>query len=125
MKPISRKARKDEFSITKMLKEFLPSINPDTGRNPQGWTNAQLIAMKLIEMAIDKGNMDVIEFIANRVEGRIPQPVATVGKNGEVAPLNGASPVEVVLHYACAGDSTNQPATSDTVDSPAQTAGTA
>lgn len=80
--------------ITDALRSILdhPYTGPGCLKKFKGYTNAQAIAAKQIEIAIQKGDTRAVVEITDRVEGKVPQQVT--GRGGGAVEVSFTTPEE-------------------------------
>jgi hypothetical protein len=67
--------------ITDALRELMAEEYTGKEERFKGLTNAQVLALRLFEMA-EGGDLKALEELATRLEGRAPQAVTMAGENG-------------------------------------------
>lgn len=67
--------------ITDALRELMAEEYTGKEERFRGLTNAQVLALRLFEMA-EGGDLKALEELATRLEGRAPQAVTMAGENG-------------------------------------------
>jgi hypothetical protein len=78
------------------MKEMLaaPYIGPNKRYRDRKFTNAQALAAKQLELAINQGDMRAAEELANRTEGKVLSVTQLQGVNGGPIEISAMSPEE-------------------------------
>jgi hypothetical protein len=86
--------RPKKTPITDAMRAYLLLPYDGKEKKYKGMTNADVLAIRQFELAVEDGDMGAAKEIADRVEGKVPQRQEFGGPEGGAIPFVNVSPAE-------------------------------